>query len=66
MASATGAGAGGAEKAMDGGASAARSASACFIAATWAGVVPQQPPIRRTPASTKRRAYSAKYSGVEK
>jgi hypothetical protein len=29
------------------------------------GVVPQQPPMIDTPASAKRRAYSAKYAGVE-
>ena len=35
------------------------------IAAICAGVVPQQPPMIATPASAKRRAYSAKYSGVD-
>ncbi len=37
--------------------------SASRIARMCAGVVPQHPPITRTPACAKRRAYSAKYSG---
>ena len=36
------------------------SASASRIAAMCAGVVPQQPPMTRTPASAKRRAKAAK------
>jgi len=31
-----------------------------------AGVVPQQPPTRLTPADRKRRAYEAMYSGVQR
>jgi hypothetical protein len=31
-----------------------------------AGVVPQQPPTRATPAAMKRRAYEAMYSGVHR
>ena len=34
------------------------------IAATWAGVVPQQPPISRAPSSRAWAANSPKYSGV--
>ena len=36
------------------------------IAWVCAGVVPQQPPMIRTPSSTARAAKSAKYSGLER
>ena len=45
----------------------ATSGASCFTAsAIWrmcSGVVPQQPPTRRTPLAMKRRAYDAMYSG---
>jgi hypothetical protein len=32
----------------------------------WSGVVPQQPPMMRTPAQSSRRAYCAIYSGEQR
>ena len=40
--------------------------TACLICRMCSGVVPQQPPTRRTPASMKRRAYDAMYSGEQR
>ncbi len=40
-----------------------RASSATRIAAMWAGVVPQQPPITPAPASSRRGTIEAKYAG---
>ena len=45
--------------------SAIQASRASRIAAVCSGVVPQQPPMMRTPASAARRANPAKYSGDE-
>ena len=36
------------------------------MARVWLGVVPQHPPIMRTPAHNRRRAYCAMYSGEQR
>ncbi len=41
-----------------------RSLTARRIAATWSGVVPQQPPISTAPRARAWAAYSPKYSGL--
>ena len=40
--------------------------TACLICRMCSGVVPQQPPTRRTPVLMKRRAYDAMYSGEQR